>query len=240
MSKSRNILILGATSEIAQLLAPQFTHDHLYLAGRNPEKLKKLESTIKAAGIQSSTISVNFDSVNFDPHAIFADVRSKIDVIILFAGDMGTEDHFSIDNLEKVHRVNFLNPMKTLLYFIPELSRKEGSQIVVISSVAGDRGRKKNFVYGSAKGALTLFASGLRGALVEKNVSVTTVVLGLVDTWMTQGMKSPLIAKKEKVADCIFRAIQNKSDVVYIPGFWRGIMFIIRLIPEKIFKNMSF
>lgn len=241
MSSTRNVLILGATSEIAELIIPKFSPgDHLYLTGRNSEKLSRVQKIATGAGIQASSLVVDFDTSNFDPHHVFGEIRSRVNAVMLFAGDMGSEDLLSIDNLEKVHRVNFLNPAKAILYFIPELEKKPESQITVVSSVAGDRGRKKNFVYGSAKGALTLFSSGLRGKLAEKNIAVTTIILGLVDTWMTKGMQSPLIAKKEKVATLIFSAMQDRENVVYIPGFWRWIMFIIRLLPEKMFKKMSF
>lgn len=236
----KNVLILGATSSIAEDFLRLFSKDvHLYLVGRNAEKLQKLQQTLSGQTV-TETIVADFDDISFDPSVLFSKYKNSIDTIVSFTGSMGTDDQMSLENLQSVHAVNFINPGKVALYFASAMEGNQHAQMAFISSVAGDRGRKKNFIYGSAKGALTIFSSGLRGIMAEKGIQVTTVILGLVDTPMTAGMNSPLIASRPKVAKKIYRAIEQRKDVVYIPGFWRWIMLAIRCVPEKMFKKMSF
>ncbi len=236
----KNVLVLGATSAIAQDYLTLLPRDiDLYLMGRNQEKLDHV--ALKLSLHKSiHKITADFSSMDFKPESFFSQIKNNIDTIISFAGDMGDENQAQVQNLEAVHAVNFLNPAKTILFFLPELRKKQDARIAVVSSVAGNRGRKKNYVYGSAKGALTIFASGLRAELSKENTAVTTILLGLVDSPMTAGMKSPLIANRANVAQKIHRAIIAKKDVVYIPGFWRWIMLVIQCLPEKIFKKLSF
>ena len=115
-------------------------------------------------------------------------------------------------------------------------------KLLIISSVAGDRGRAKNYIYGSAKSGFTAFLSGLRNRLFKNNVKVITILPGPVETKMTKEMKLPkfLTSKPKFVADAIYRAVINKKDIVYIKPIWRLIMLIIKLIPEKIFKSKNF
>jgi decaprenylphospho-beta-D-erythro-pentofuranosid-2-ulose 2-reductase len=120
------------------------------------------------------------------------------------------------------------------------MKQNETGTIAVISSVAGDRGRKSNYVYGSAKGGLTIFLQGLRNALSGSGVHVLTIKPGFVDTPMTNDFTKGLLwAKPEKVAKDIKRAIDKKKNIIYTPWFWRWIMLIIRLIPESVFKKMN-
>jgi len=118
---------------------------------------------------------------------------------------------------------------------------RRGGTIAVISSVAGDRGRKSNYVYGAAKGMVTLFLQGLRNRLAAAEVQVLTIKPGFVDTPMTAAIPKggPLWAKPEDIATGILAAIEKKRDVVYLPWFWQWIMLIIRMIPERIFKRLS-
>jgi len=112
--------------------------------------------------------------------------------------------------------------------------------IAVISSVAGDRGRQSNYVYGAAKGAVTVFLQGLRNRLYKSGVAVVTIKPGTVDTPMTAGMKKGLLfASASSVGQGIYKAMLARKEVVYLPWFWRPIMFIIRSIPEPIFKKLS-
>ncbi len=113
--------------------------------------------------------------------------------------------------------------------------------MIVIGSVAGDRGRAKNYVYGAAKGGLHTFTQGLRGRLTRAGVHVMTVKLGTVDTRMTWGREGTLLTvSPEKAANAIYAAYQRKAEVVYVPWFWRPIMGIVKLIPERFFKRTSF
>jgi decaprenylphospho-beta-D-erythro-pentofuranosid-2-ulose 2-reductase len=112
--------------------------------------------------------------------------------------------------------------------------------LAVISSVAGDRGRKSNYVYGASKGALTIFVDGVRNRIDRAGVHVLTIKPGFVATPMTAHLpQGPLFSPPSKVASGIFRAIEKRKDVVYVPGFWAIIMLIIRMIPRRIFKKLN-
>jgi hypothetical protein len=127
-----------------------------------------------------------------------------------------------------------------LTHIATRLEQRRAGAIAVISSVAGDRGRQSNYVYGSAKALVTTFLSGLRQRLYKSNVAVITVKPGFVDTPMTAAFpKGPLWAKPQQVAAGIVRAIDRSSTVVYLPGFWRLIMLVIRAIPEGVFRRLS-
>ncbi|MBT8127471.1 MAG: SDR family NAD(P)-dependent oxidoreductase, partial [Gammaproteobacteria bacterium] len=146
----------------------------------------------------------------------------------------------SFDLTQKEFGINTLSTISLLTYLANYFEDKGQGTIAVISSVAGDRGRQSNYVYGSAKGTVTLYLQGLRNRLHKSNVNVITVKPGFVDTPMTSGMNKGLLwAKPEKIADTIFRAIDRRRDVVYAPWFWRYIMLIIRMIPELLFKRLN-
>ena len=121
------------------------------------------------------------------------------------------------------------------------LEQQRSGFTIVIGSVAGERGRKRNYVYGSAKGALALFAQGLRGRLAASGVHVMTVKLGTVDTRMTWGREGALLTiAPTKAADLIYAAYRKHAEVVYVPWFWRFIMGAVRSIPESRFKRLNF
>ncbi len=162
-----------------------------------------------------------------------------IDGVIIALGDMGKGDASDLDDIARVGFVNYIAPAQIAAYACATLAAKNGGTVVIISSVAGDRGRKRFTAYGSAKAALNAFASGLRNHYCKQNVHVMTVKPGFVDTPMTWGMTSKLIASRERVACAIINAMHKKKDVVYVPFFWRIIMLVIQHIPEKIFKRLS-
>ena len=136
-------------------------------------------------------------------------------------------------------RINYLSPIKILASFAEQIETRQSGDIIVISSVAGDRGRQSNYTYGSAKGALSLYAAGLRNRLAGKKCHVMTVKPGFVDTPMTYNIKSGLIAPREKIAAMILKAFDARKNEVYLPAIWGLIMFIIRHIPEPIFTQMK-
>jgi short-subunit dehydrogenase len=138
--------------------------------------------------------------------------------------------------------VNYTAAVSLLNLAAVHLAQQGSGFICALSSVAGDRGRKSNFIYGSTKAALTTYLQGLRNRLFTSGVSVITIKPGFVDTAMTWGMlnpKSPLTANPERVAASIDRAILGRRNVIYVPWFWRIIMAVIRSIPEPIFKRMK-
>jgi hypothetical protein len=165
-----------------------------------------------------------------------------IDILLIAYGTLPDQAE-CIANIELTQaeiNLNYLSVV-SILTGISQLMLKQGSgTIAVISSVAGDRGRKSNYIYGSAKGGLTIFLQGLRNALSEKGVHVLTIKPGFVDTPMTADFKKGLLwVKPEKVANDIVKAVNAKKDVMYSPWFWRWIMLIIKMIPERIFKKMN-
>ena len=136
--------------------------------------------------------------------------------------------------------LNYLSVVSVLTGFSQVMVQQAAGTIAVISSVAGDRGRKSNYVYGSAKSGLSIFLQGLRNSLADKGVNVLTIKPGFVDTPMTTEFKKGLLwVKPDKIARDIVKAINRKKDIIYTPWFWRWIMLIIKLIPEKIFKKMN-
>jgi short-subunit dehydrogenase len=137
-------------------------------------------------------------------------------------------------------RTNFVAPALLLSIAGGRLAERGGGTLVAISSVAGDRGRQSNYFYGAAKGGLTTFLGGLRNRLFRRGVHVVTVKPGFVDTPMTAGMKkNALFVPPSAVAESIVRAVELRRDVVYVPWFWRAIMLLVRLVPERMFKRMS-
>jgi hypothetical protein len=166
----------------------------------------------------------------------------KIDLVFMAHGTLGDQSacEKSWAQSLKILDENFLSQASLLTIVANEFDFARHGHIAVITSVAGDRGRAKNYIYGSAKGALSLFLGGLRNRLAAKNIPVTDFRLGFVDTPMTTHYKKgPIWAKPEAVAHGIVSAIEKKKDVVYLPWFWRWIMMVIRNIPERVFKRMK-
>jgi short-subunit dehydrogenase len=139
-----------------------------------------------------------------------------------------------------VINANYCGAISILTLAANEMEAAKSGFIVVIGSVAGDRGRQGNYIYGSAKGGLALFAQGLRSKLAKSSVHVMTVKPGYVDTRMTWGKPGVFLnANPEKVAARIHRALKQRKDVIYVPWFWGLIMFVVRAIPERFFKRLS-
>ena len=165
-----------------------------------------------------------------------------IDITLIAHGTLPEqkECESSIDKTLQEFQINLISVV-SLLTFLGNYFEKQGKGcIAVISSVAGDRGRQSNYVYGTAKGGLTIFLQGLRNRLSKAGVCVLTIKPGFVITPMTQNFKKGFLwAQPQQVARAIVRAIRKRKNVVYVPWFWRWIMLIIRSIPENIFKRMS-
>ena len=165
-----------------------------------------------------------------------------LDTVLIAYGTLDNQKACEQDfaKAEQALRTNFLSVVSLLTPIANRLEKQHYGCIAVISSVAGDKGRQSNYVYGSAKGALTLFLQGLRNRLHPANVCVLTIKPGLVDTPMTASFKKgALWAKPETIANGIYCAIKKRKNTVYLPWFWWIIMMIIRHIPEPIFKRMK-
>lgn len=242
----KKILIVGATSGIATEVARSFAAEgaELFIAARNEDALSNLASDLKVRGATSVATS-SFDAF---------DEKSHDNLIQTAIATLGTFDaaliaHGVLPNQaqcqESWHEctqamvVNFLSPVHLASLLATYFEGQRSGNITVISSVAGDRGRQSNYVYGSAKGGLTVFLQGLRNRLAHSSVSVTTIKPGFVDTLMTAHLpKGFLFASAQSVGTRIHRAMKNGESVVYAPWFWQWIMLVIRAIPECVFKRM--
>ena len=240
-----NVLIIGARSDIALATAYQFAKKgyNIELASRKVNTLDKEKSNIEI----KSKVQVKLhelDVLDDSSYDNFINSLMKLpDIVICAVGYMGEQEKNKkdIQLAKKVMRSNYEGPANILSMFANYFEKRGSGTIVGISSVAGERGRAINYVYGSAKAGLTAFLSGLRNRLSKKGVQVITVLPGFVATKMTKSMKLPekLTATPDEVGIAIYNAVQKKRDVIYIKKTWRFIMAIIRNIPEKIFKKLK-
>jgi len=243
----RKVLMMGATSAIAQATAKLFAAegDQLFLVARNEDKLKILAEDLKTRGSKKIELEV-VDANKFDRHADLikkaTDSMGGLDTVLIAYGTLPNQEACEKDyaQMEKEIRTNLLSILSLLTIIANQFEEQKKGSIAVISSVAGDRGRQSNYVYGAAKGALSLFLQGLRNRLQPAGVSVVTIKPGFVDTPMTAHMKKGLLfVGPEVIAKGIYQAIEKKKDVVYLPWFWVIIMAVIKAIPEFIFKKLK-
>ncbi|MGB6555152.1 MAG: SDR family NAD(P)-dependent oxidoreductase [Candidatus Binataceae bacterium] len=242
------VIILGATSPIARILAMRFAQDgaSVYLAARDAGEAARIASDIS---VRTGAIALSgaFDAADFASHPDFirraAGELGGLDGVVLCFGTLGDEDAAQIDPdaaLATLHQ-NFTGAVSLMTLAGRRLEEQKQGFMIVIGSVAGDRGRAKNYVYGAAKGGLHTFTQGLRGRMARAGVHVMTVKLGTVDTRMTWGREGTLLTvPPEKAANAIYAAYLRKAEVVYVPWFWRPIMGIVKLVPERFFKRTSF
>lgn len=242
-----NILILGATSAIAKKTTRLFAADehNLYLVARNEDKLTSMKQDMLVRG----ATSVNFEKLDLSDdtqhEALIkraTETMGSIDTVLVAYGTLGeqkkSENNYA--NTLKELQVNCLSVISILTIIANQLEQQGSGSIAVISSPSGDRGRQSNYVYGTAKGALTIFLQGLRNRLAKSKVHVLTIKPGFVDTPMTKDFKKGLLwVSPEVISKGIYTAIKKKREVAYLPFFWRYIMLIIKSIPEKIFKHLS-
>lgn len=243
----KTIVIFGATSAIAKAVAKLYAKEgnKFFLVGRNPEQTQTLASDLKVRGAKEVAYAVA-DLAKIEQHpTLMATIKQtfpKIDIALLAHGVLPNQNECT-QNVEKTidaMTVNFISPVSLLTLLANEMQAQGAGTIAVISSVAGDRGRQSNYVYGAAKGGLSIFLQGLRNRLHAKGVAVLTIKPGFVDTPMTASFKKgALWAKPEQVAKGIVKAIEKRRDEIYLPAFWKGIMFVIRHIPESLFKRLS-
>jgi len=240
-----SLLILGAKSDIAQAVAKQYAaagYD-LLLAGRT---IEELDGFAKDLSIRND-IQVKlyeFDANNLNSHAAFVEQLPQLpDGVITAIGYLGEQKQAEHDwfECEKIMSQNLLGNISILNIIANHFAERQSGFIVGISSVAGDRGRQKNYLYGAAKAGFTTYLSGLRNRLYKDKVHVLTVKPGFVNTRMTADMELPakLTAEPEEVAKAIFKAQQNNKNTLYTKGIWAWIMRIIRMIPEWQFKKMD-
>jgi decaprenylphospho-beta-D-erythro-pentofuranosid-2-ulose 2-reductase len=243
----KRILVLGATSGIAEACCRLWAArgDSLYLVARNPEKLAAVAADMRTRGASYVDFAAaDLDKTDAHPELLAHAINSLagLDIAYLALGILGEQSKAerSFDEAAGILQTNFVAPVSLLTWLANYCAQRHAGTLAVLSSVAGDRGRKSNYVYGSSKAGLTAFLAGLRNRIDREGVTVTTIKPGPVKTSMTQGMKgSEKFADVEKVAATIVAAIDNCQDVVYVPGIWRIIMGVIRFIPERVFKKMN-
>jgi short-subunit dehydrogenase len=239
----KNVAVFGATSAIAEQVARLFAAegDRIYLVARRAEQLERIAADLRVRG----AAEVFTYLADFDDTAAHADMLDDcaqrlgdITVALLAFGTLGDQERCKRDvqAAQAELRTNFMAPALLLTGLAQRMEDSKGAVIAAIGSVAGDRGRQSNYVYGAAKGGLDILLEGLRHRLAGRGVAVVTVKPGFVDTPMTASFpKGPLWAKPEKVAADIKGAIEKRRPVVYTPGFWRLIMLVIRSVPRFIF-----
>ena len=235
------VLVIGATSSLAEAICRELAKKGtpLILAGRDKEELALLAADLDARfSLRCLALAADLATPDFSPDLFIAGA-GDFDSVIIAVGDMGNGDANDTADLAHVARVNYVLPAQLATIAAERLKEKKRGIIAIISSVAGDRGRQRYPAYGSAKAAITAFASSLRACYAGTGVHVLTVKPGFVDTPMTWGMTSPLIASREYVAGKIIAAMEKRKNVVYVPWFWRCIMLIIRHIPESVFKRLK-
>ncbi len=241
----KNVLILGATSDMAQAVAKKYAAEgwSLTLAARSPEQLEPIAADLKVR-TDTPIDTVTFDAQDFASHTSFYEsLATRPDAVICAFGYMGDQAiaRTDLDEVRRTIDVNFTGAVSVLNLVAKEFEERGLGAIAGISSVAGDRGRQSNYIYGSAKAGFTTYLAGLRNRLAKSGVHVMTVKPGFCRTKMTENMDLPgvLTAEPEQVAEAVFKGIEKKRNVVYTLWMWRYIMLVIRHIPEFIFKKMG-
>ena len=239
------VLIVGAKSDIAKETARIYAKNgyNLYLAARDTNELEDFKNDLEVRSSVSVEL-LDLDLTAFDTHeAFYNSLTEKPLGVIVVAGYM-TEQHKAeqewSESLNTIN-VNYTGAVSLLNIVANDFEQERRGFIVGVSSVAGDRGRKTNYIYGSAKAAFSAYLSGLRNRLYESGVSVLTVKPGFVNTKMTEGLALPakLTAQPDEVAKDIYKAQQSGKNILYTKWIWRYIMLIITNIPEFIFKKLS-
>ena len=246
MDENNKVLILGANSDIAKYIAIQMYKKNykLSLLSRNIESLKNF---LEKFSVNTNLIEfIKMDLKDIDQFEnYYQNLKIKHNIIISAVGELNSIDKDNLQNVfDDLVNKNYTYPAKCLEIVAKNLISENlpNDKIILgISSLAGERGRAINFHYGAAKSAFTVFLSGLRQKLSKSNITVITVLLGFVDTKMTKNLNiSPFLnTKPEKIAKEIVNCIEKKK-LLFIPLRWRIMMFIIKLIPETLFKNLKF
>lgn len=240
----KNVLIVGATSLIAQEVAKCFAAngESIFLVARNQERLDLVKKDLIVRG--APVVYTYCCDMNDQPqHELILKearkVMNRFDIVLVAYGYNGNPAQAQIDlkHCKDILDTSFISVALFLAQLANEMEKQADGTLAVIGSVAGDKGRK-NYVYGSAKAGLEIFVQGLRRRLYKKNIHVLLIKPGFVDTPMTKNMKkSFLFVSASYAGNKIYRAIIKKKDILYVPWFWRFIMLTIRILPEGFYKR---
>lgn len=240
------MIVLGSNSEVAQAFVEKTLNEgekfsKIFLFTSNKETTEKFAKHLEVKYVQQSEIieldllkPIDFTSLDgIDSDLLFCATG--------YLGDGTEEGLYDNRNTEKIIDINYAKLVPVLNFFAGKMERQRSGTMIVLSSVAGDRGRQSNFIYGSAKAALTAYLSGLRNYLFSKKVHVLTIKPGFMATKMTEGLplNPKLTASPKQAADGIYKAYKQKKNVAYVLPVWRIIMLIIKNIPEFIFKKLK-
>jgi decaprenylphospho-beta-D-erythro-pentofuranosid-2-ulose 2-reductase len=245
---SKNILIVGGSSAIAAACAREWAKAgaSFMLAGRHEARLDAVAQDLRVRGAGRAGTFV-LDVNDCSQHRPMLDATlaelGHIDIVLVAHGTLSDQSECERDPAAAVREftVNALSTIALLTLLANTFAAQKSGSIAVISSVAGDRGRASNYVYGAAKAAVTTFCEGLRARLFKSGVRVLTIKPGFVDTPMTAGLALPaaLVVSPERVAADIVRAVARGKDSIYTPWFWAQIMLVIRALPGFVFKRIS-
>jgi short-subunit dehydrogenase len=241
------VLVLGATSSIAiatvrRLAAP---NRHFMLVARNADRLTAVAQDLLTRGaLAVDTWIMDLDDTTAHPEMLASAAQrlGRIDLALIAHGVLG-DQHAAEANFEvaaAILHTNFISTVSLLTWLGNYFQAQRGGTLAVISSVAGDRGRKSNYVYGASKGALNVFLAGLRNRIDRDGVHVLTIKPGFVSTPMTAHVAhNALFASPDQIARGILKAVDRRHDVAYLPWFWSWIMLLVRAIPNRFFKKMN-
>ena len=243
----QRILVLGATSGMAEACCRLWAErgDSLFLVGRSASKLAAMAADLRIRGAgYVDTAVTDLDDTAHHPELLAGAINSLggLDVAFVAVGVLGqqADAERAFPPAHQILHTNYVAPASLLTWLANYCAQRHAGTLAVLSSVAGERGRKSNYVYGSSKAGLTAFVDGLRNRIDREGVRVMTIKPGPVRTAMTEGMKNPpRLAEVGDVAATLVKAIDRGDDVVYVPGIWRFIMAAIRAIPERMFKKMN-
>ncbi|PSL43429.1 hypothetical protein CLV51_108119 [Chitinophaga niastensis] len=239
------VLLLGAGSDMAVAIARKFAAEQydIQLAGRNAAALQPLQQDLQVRyGVTATTH--DFDATSFGSHpAFYNSLPVQPDVTICVFGYLGDQEkaQSNWEEAAAIINTNFTGAVSILNIVADSYAAKGQGTIIGISSVAGERGRQSNYIYGSAKAGFTAYLSGLRNRLFRSGVHVMSVQPGFVNTRMTQHLTLPplLTAQPEAVATAVFKAAKKKKNILYVKWHWKYIMLIIKSIPEGVFKKLK-
>lgn len=240
------MIVIGSNSEVAQAFVEKVLSEKqrfpvVYLLSSNPQTSEKFAKHIEVKYLQHCQV-ITLDLTKEIDYSLYENIDS--DLLFCAAGFLGEnteEGLYNNKNTERIISINFTKLILIINYFAKKMEAKRRGTIIGLSSVAGERGRQSNFIYGSAKAGFTAYLSGLRNYLFDKKVNVTTIKPGFMETKMTEGMplNKKLTATPKQAAKYIYNAYKKKKDVAYVLPIWCIIMLIIRNIPEFIFKRLK-
>lgn len=242
------LVIFGATSAIAIAVARHYAlrGATLHLVARDSARLDELRRDLIVRGAEAVT-AAHADLTDTQNHAsLVANARAQLGVIDLALSCYGalpsqSDCEQNIEDLLQNFDINATSALALLTELAKVLEAQKEGQLAVVTSVAGDRGRRSNYAYGASKAAISTFVEGLRARLHSSGVGVIDIRPGLVDTPMTAHLpKGPLFSSPEQVATCIVRGIDKDRSLIYAPGYWRWVMLAVRLIPTRIFQRLRF